>query len=114
MRLEVIMIESITFGWEFFATAAGVILTTVLFFVKMYSDIKRLEEKIMDSKRSLSDEHRRHDETLFKELTTIVRKLEQHINREEIESALQKEARKDIKSIRDTVDKINCKVNRGD
>ena len=108
------MVEDIIFGWEFFAAAIGFVLTIVVFFIKMYADIKRLEEKIVDSKRSLSDEHRRHDETLFKELTIIVRKLEQHVNREEIESALQKEARKDIKTIRDVVDKINCKVTRGD
>lgn len=108
------MVESVLFGWEFVFTLVGTIITIIVFFFKMSSDIQRLEEKINESKSSLSDEHKRHDDTLFKELTIIVRKLEQHVNREEIESALQKEARKDIKTIRDVVDKINCKVNRGD
>lgn len=108
------MVENVLFGWEFVVTLIGTIITIIIFFVKMSSDIKRVEEKIEQSKYALSDEHKRHDDTLFKELTIIVRKLEQHVNREEIESALQKEARKDIKTIRDVVDKINCKINRGD
>ena len=114
MQLEVTMVENLSFGWEFIATIGGVIITIILFFNKIAGDLKRIDAKIEDSKIYLSEEHKRHDETLFKELTNMVKRLETHINKEEIESALQKECRKDIKRIRDKTDEIKCELERRD
>ena len=100
----------IEIGWELILTIGGIIVTVLLFFNKMSTDLKRLEEKIVETRSSLSEEHQRHDDHLQKELLAMMRALERHISSEEIEGALQSKSREDITEMSKTLNDIKCKL----
>lgn len=99
-------------GWELLITLAGIIITVVVFFNKMSTDLKRLEEKVNDAKTFLSEEHKRHDDNLSQELLSMVRALERHISSEEIEGALQARTREDITKMMAMLNEIKCKLDK--
>ena len=100
----------IELGWELLLTLAGILGSLVLFFNKLSTDLKRLEERISETRISLSDEHKRHDDNLSKELLSMIRALEKHISSEEIEGALQAKSREEIVEIRKILNNIQCKI----
>ena len=91
-------------------TAAVVLVTIVLFFNRLQNSIDRLCEEVADNKVFLSEEHKRHDEKLSKELQGVVRGLDGHISNEEVEAALQARSREDIKDIVKLLNSIQCRL----
>ena len=97
-------------GWELLLTLAGLVVSLALFFNKLSTDLKRLEERVSETRQFLSEEHKRHDEHLQKELLGMMRALEKHISSEEIEGALQSKAREELSDISRTLNDIKCRI----
>ena len=76
------------------------------FFRTTTDKIAKLEQKIEQSRKSLSEEHTRHDENLIERITDIRQGLEKHISQEEVESAYQSESRKRIVEIEKSINEM--------
>ena len=98
MQLEVIM--DLILDIKTVSTIVGIIVTIVIFFMRMESNQKKMFEKIEESRQTLSDEHTRHDTKLVEKVSDMVARLESHISKEEVESAFQRISREEVTEIR--------------
>ena len=79
------------------------------FFRKTTDSIAKIEEKIESSRKSLSDEHTRHDENLIERISDIKYGLEKHISQEQVESAHQEKSREEVTEIRKEIQELRRK-----
>ena len=95
--------------WLTILGLAGTIGSVLWFFTKTSAAIVAIEKKIEASRKSLSDEHTRHDENLIERISDIKYGLEKHISQEQVESAHQEKSREEVTEIRKEIQELRRK-----